>query len=257
MEIVAMYFRENKHLSLTTQKNYTRILYRFADSVPANAHAFCVENVENFIFAESKRLKPTSLNFIINCLKSFCSWLTAETGCRNMGRKIRTITTLLPARRLITRAEYDIICARITGNDLATFKFLCNTGLRASEFLSLTSENINNDFLQVIGKGRRRRSIPLNKTTREIVECWPNFEFFQGKSLSILSHTFRRIVRNAGVPSFHPHSCRHYFANELYHRGVDMSTISRLLGHRDSKTTETVYVHWTEETLKGSTDLLE
>lgn len=59
------------------------------------------------------------------------------------------------------------------------------------------------------------------------------------------------------IPPFHPHSCRHYFANELYHNNVPMHTVSRLLGHSCTMVTENVYVHWSEESLAGSTDVLE
>ena len=165
----------------------------------------------------------------------------------------------LKKQRIITRDEYNQVCLsrKASINEIMVFKFLCNTGLRASEFLSLTKCNISNGFLHIIGKGRKARTIPLNKTVMQIIEQCPALEFIESRHMCWLTCLCHRLARLSNIEAFHPHSCRHYFANELYHKGIPMHTVSRLLGHSKTEVTETVYVHWSEETLKGSTDLLE
>ena len=47
-----------------------------------------------------------------------------------------------------------------------------------------------------------------------------------------------RIGKNAGVKSCHPHRFRRTFATELYRRGMDINSISILMGHSNIATTQ-------------------
>jgi len=54
----------------------------------------------------------------------------------------------------------------------------------------------------------------------------------------------KKVFRIAGIPSGHGHRLRDTFAVELLQRGVDIQTVSILLGHRSIKTTEKSYSPW-------------
>jgi len=257
--------------SENTQKMYACLLKKFA-SKTVRIDRLTIEHIEQYILTLQKKYKPSSVNLTINVIKSFYNYL-AENGYQNTGRFLKTIPALPPEQRILTKDEYNRVCKRVKETyKLDCFKFLCNTGLRVSEFVSLRRENVTKGFLRVIGKGRRNRSVPMNNVVKEIYSRNRNFEmihhYFRGKpfkNASIILHENRQwvfrlckqIAKEARIATFHPHSCRHYFANELYHRGVDMYTISRLLGHSSTSTTENVYVHWSEESLVGATNILE
>jgi site-specific recombinase XerD len=51
-----------------------------------------------------------------------------------------------------------------------------------------------------------------------------------------LAHIFERWLADRGL-KIHPHQLRKTFATELYVAGEDLTTIQRLLGHKDPKTT--------------------
>lgn len=245
-------YKKSEH----TQKTYACIIKQFA-SKTAHVDRLTVEHIEQYIFTLQKKYKPSSVNLAINVIKSFYNYL-AENGYQNTGKLLKNIPALPPDQRVLTRDEYALICERIKDiYKLDCLKFLCNTGLRVSEFVSLRQENMANGFLRIIGKGRRNRSIPMNNTVKEICSRNRNFEMIRRKNRIWVFRLCKQIAIEAQVASFHPHSCRHYFSNELYHRGVDMYTISRLLGHSSTAITESVYVHWSEESLVGITDVLE
>jgi site-specific recombinase XerD len=51
------------------------------------------------------------------------------------------------------------------------------------------------------------------------------------------SFWFERAVKLASIQNFHWHDLRHTYASRLVQRGVDLYTVQRLLGHKDSKMT--------------------
>ena len=81
-----------------------------------------------------------------------------------------------------------------------------------------------------------------------------DFIFLNG-NLNLLSQqglhrTLKRILRNINYPDpegVSIHSLRHTFGSLLYKQGVDLKTISVLLGHKSVKTTEQIYIGITQE----------
>jgi integrase len=52
-----------------------------------------------------------------------------------------------------------------------------------------------------------------------------------------LQYMIKTYGRAAGLERLHPHVLRHCFARRLLERGVDIATVSQLLGHEDLRTT--------------------
>jgi len=59
-----------------------------------------------------------------------------------------------------------------------------------------------------------------------------------------------------GLPHINPHAFRHTVASVLISRGVDISTVSNLLGHSSVSTTEDFYSHLIEEAKAKASDVL-
>lgn len=242
--------------SENTQKTYTHILLNFQENM-RDYNEIKLEHIEQYVIKLKKRCKASTVNVYINAIKSLYNFAELQ-GCPNIGKLLKTLPSLPTEQRILSQAEYDKICIRCKKDyKLDCFKFMCHTGLRVSEFVTLRPENVANGFLRVIGKGRKNRSIPLNKTAKDIFSKNKNFEMIKHRNRLWIFRICKQLATESEIPEFHPHSCRHYFSNELYHRGVDMFTISRLLGHSSTSVTENVYVHWSEESLAGSTDALE
>lgn len=64
-----------------------------------------------------------------------------------------------------------------------------------------------------------------------------------------LEHTLQRLMNNSNCSNknYTPHSLRHGYGSILLSQGVDIKTVSMLLGHKDISTTYNIYIHVLEE----------
>ena len=131
------------------------------------------------------------------------------------------------------------------------FLFSCFTGLRKSDILSLTwSEIINDDGRQMIykriQKTQRWLSVPLSEQARRWLpdRKTPVGEaeqrVFVPMSNASLSDNLRKWAERAGILTKHVsfHVARHTFATLELSLGVDLYTVSKLLGHTNISTTQ-------------------
>ena len=58
---------------------------------------------------------------------------------------------------------------------------------------------------------------------------------------------FRRILKNLNIPQAGTHTLRHTFASLLFAEGVDIKTVSTILGHASIQITLNTYVHLLEK----------
>lgn len=117
------------------------------------------------------------------------------------------------------------------------------------------------------------REIPLNSIACEVLDYFdrlnPNhkpedFIFLNSKKKPIrqqtLHRTLKRILKNIKYPDIEGvslHSLRHTFGSLLYKQGIDLKTISVLLGHKNIRTTEQIYVGITNEQKETAVDALD
>lgn len=72
-----------------------------------------------------------------------------------------------------------------------------------------------------------------------------------------LERSFYRVLDNCGIERAGVHSLRHTFASMLFDQGVDIKTISTLLGHASVKITMDTYIHLIRDTGKYAVETLE
>ena len=144
-----------------------------------------------------------------------------------------------------------------------------HTGLRKTEQLSLEWRDI--DFQQGQGKVRESKSgkgrvIPLSQTALELFRSLSKvrminnpFVFpgeFPGTRRTDLPKYWEDYLGEAGINDFHWHDLRHTFASRLVMAGVDLYTVSKLLGHADIKMTMR-YAHLSPGHLKAAVGVLD
>ena len=143
--------------------------------------------------------------------------------------------------------------------DHALLTLAVQTGLRASELISLTRNDIHLDTATHVscrGKGRKHRITPLTDATATVLRDWmtetigdgqdPLFPTNRGGPLSLDAIAQRVAVHAAAAatscPSLvhknvTPHVLRHTAAMRLLHAGVDTTVIALWLGHENVSTT--------------------
>lgn len=62
-----------------------------------------------------------------------------------------------------------------------------------------------------------------------------------------LEYRYKKLLESVGIPRLNYHALRHTFATRCIEVGMDMKTLSELLGHASVSTTMDIYVHSTME----------
>jgi integrase/recombinase XerC len=165
--------------------------------------------------------------------------------------------------------------------DRAILELFYASGLRLSELvgLDLGDVNLSSRTVRVLGKGRKERLVPFNRTAEEALRAWLRdweglvpaaapasprprrmprgastagrrggdalFLNYQGRRLSTRSvdRLVRKYVAQCSMQfGISPHALRHSFATHLLERGADLRAIQELLGHARLSTTQR-YTH--------------
>ena len=144
--------------------------------------------------------------------------------------------------------------------DHLLFLLLYNTGARVSEITGLRVRDVSltggERGVQLHGKGRKQRTVPLWPVTRQLLRRWirtngsppdapllPN-RFGEPLTRWGVAWQLRRLVDQARArcpslkaQSISPHTLRHTCAMHLLQAGVDIAVIALWLGHESPNTT--------------------
>lgn len=158
--------------------------------------------------------------------------------------------------------------------DKAMLEVLFSTGLRVSELVSLSRDQLNIESREfgVIGKGRRPRVVFLSDRAATWLTTWLNSRadnwrpvfirlaksqpgpLADGEEMRLTTRSVQRVVdkyaRQARLPvKISPHGIRHTFATDLLANGAGLRDVQEMLGHKNIATTQ-IYTHVTQPKLK-------
>jgi len=156
-------------------------------------------------------------------------------------------------------ADEDALRAR----DHAIVELLYGCGLRVGELVALDAQPSPRSVgwidradrsAHVLGKGGKRRSVPVGGAAAAALERWlplraalarggeaALFVSRRGSRLSASQVRARlaQLARAAGLPTrVHPHMLRHSFASHLLQSSGDLRAVQELLGHANIATTQ-------------------
>lgn len=95
-------------------------------------------------------------------------------------------------------------------------------------------------------KNGDRRAVPIHPKIRHLVRLLP----LTAPKITV-QRAWQRARAAAELDHLHFHDLRHSAASEMVNAGVDLYTVGRVLGHRDSRSTQR-YAHLTAGTLAGA-----
>ncbi len=206
-------------------------------------------------------------------VRGLFKWLLSEKEIRRdptelidgpkLLRKLPTVLTREEVAALLAMPERS---ERRGLRDSAMLYTMYAAGLRVSELttMQLGDVNLESGFVQVLGKGDKRRVVPLGVPAKKRIEAWlPERGAWARPTAAALFVTSRggpmtrqgfwklikRYAAAAGIQkTISPHKLRHSFATHLLLGGADLRAVQTMLGHADIGTTQ-VYTHVTGDHL--------
>jgi len=213
-----------------------------------------------------KRVKPISMNTELRHLKALFSWAVKQDYLVKspfIGVKMLKVESK-PVRFLSEeeiKGLYEKIAEREDQRAWDLVTFYLQTGARASEILEeggFTWESVHEDHIEIIGKGRKRRQIPLNKTLRDILERRRGERAPFPYTYSTVSQALsRKLFHKAKIPDANLHTLRKTAGALLIQAGVDIYRVSKFLGHSSVKVTEQHYVDLLQSDYSDMSTILE
>ena len=263
---------ELKNYSKKTLKGYrNNNLYLFAFLLEyyqiTQIEQVSLKNLKQFMQWQMKKgRKETYLNGLNKTFRSFFKYLHEEgyikenpTSNLNYAKEpknvINTFSDAEVKRMLNAFQDRDYLSMR----NHAIVSILFDTGMRTTELCTLKNSNVRDFDILIFGKGYKERYVGkspyLSKTLLKYervkagyFECknvkYDNYFLSRtGRPLTVeaIENIIKIAGQRAGVSSAircSPHTLRHYFAQAQLRNGIDVYSLSRLLGHTDIKITQ-------------------
>ncbi len=264
------YLATERGLAPRTIVGYERVARRFLLDCAPDAHAkdWCVLDLDAgqvnvFLLKDTARLSVGSANNVITALRALLRFFyvrgftsTALSGCvprggnwRDSGRAVDL--TSGDVSRLLASCDRRTAVGR---RDFAILTLLSRLGLRASEVVDLTLEDLDWTIgeVTVSGKGGRCDQLPLPGDVGRALADYcrrgrpptgHRVVFLHGRAPygPLSYHAIGQIVmaacRRAGLPEVRAHRLRHASACSMRRAGAPMLEIGQVLRHRWVATT--------------------
>lgn len=252
---------------------YAETCFQTEDIVRADA-----DTVRTWIITLMEQgVSTRTINRKISCLKSFYNChlklghIDTNIMCKVVAPKVaKRLPQFVDEKDLDFLFHSDLFGDDFEGKrDRAIMELFYGTGMRLSELINITYDNLNLEeaTVKVLGKRNKERIIPLSNVVVEVLqrylEClnhqFPERNendrvFVSIRNEKIAPRTVYNIVRKyldavTTIDKRSPHVLRHSFATHLLNHGADINAIKEILGHSSLAATQ-VYTHNTIEKLK-------
>lgn len=262
-----------RKLSDRTVANYTKQLKYLARYLEGHFQITTLEeikgiHIKDFLLKkETEDCKPRYINDLLKVFKTFFRYCFQEEYIKS-NPTVRVKNVRQPKLMLRTFSEDEVfkMLNYFQGNDFISLRdklilsLFFDTGMRLTEVLTLKESQIHEDHIIVWGKGSKERVVPLSPYVRRLMMKYkiarqgyfdhrnvlPQsyiFVSYRGKRLTAEAITkfMKKSAAAIGVnPEVRvsPHTCRHTFAQLQLKNGLDIYTLSRLLGHENIAITQ-------------------
>ncbi|MFP9114429.1 site-specific integrase [Flavobacterium sp. RHBU_3] len=214
---------------------------------------FCDGFKDYLLKAQKKTGKALSKNSSLSYFNKFKAALTQAFDDKiineNPAKRIKGIKPDEAEREYLTQEELQALIKTECRYDVLkrAFLFSCFTGLRWSDINTLTWNKIQEfegghriQFKQQKTKGMEYLDIPANALQYIGERRNPEDRVFIGLRYSAYMNTAlaQWVLKAKITKQITFHCARHTYATFLLTKGVDIYTVSKMLGHRELKTTQ-------------------
>jgi integrase len=201
--------------------------------------------------AERAEVAPATVRNRLAVLKAACRWAWKAHG---LVREDPTTRMQLPRvnnerQVYIGRKAMLQACRACTHWETqVAIRVAFYSGLRLGELLRVQPEG---DALVLHDtKNGDRRAVPVHPKIRHLLRFLP----LKSPKITI-QRAWQRARARVGMEHVTLHDLRHSAASEMVNAGVDLFVVGKVLGHRDSRSTQR-YSHLTADTLAGAVGLI-
>lgn len=235
---------------------------------------------------------PTTLNEYLKRLKTCFRWgyqndYLDSTACIDKIARWDAPSKRDKVRgKYLERDELKAVIAAASEYHAAVIEFLALSGLRIGELIALDKTDVtdvisvtkNYDYIHdVMTTPKTEDSIRDVNVQPELAKCIAKINkisnthrMVSGKhvpyfvvnpyggrlSYPAFAHRFADLTEKVTGKRLTPHALRHTHTSLLAEQGVPIDTISRRLGHHDSKITREIYLHVTKNIARNDAEIL-
>ena len=209
------------------------------------------------LYLEQSGHNPGGRHAAFRTIRAFFLWYEDEVEPQGWSNPIRKVKAPKVPGEPLEPVSFDTVSQMVkacphntfTGDrDAAIFLCLLDTGARASEFLSINLDDINQargDILIRQGKGHKPRTVYIGKQSKRALRRYLNQRTDDCPALWVthprtcstrltysgLTEVLSRRADKAHVEEPSPHDFRRAFALSMLRNGIDIFTLAKLMGH--------------------------
>ena len=152
-------------------------------------------------------------------------------------------------RKMLDVYKFD---SYINARNKCIMAVLFDTGIRNLELCNLSKLDVRESVIFILGKGNKERFVPISPYLKKVMIKYERIRdaylkdnilhydnyFLSYRNKPLTTEAVERVVRLAGKEAkvsdsirCSPHTCRHYYAQAQLRNGLDVYSLSRLLGH--------------------------
>lgn len=253
-----------RKLSDKTMRNYGKLIGYLLDYLKEQHKVLCLEDVRPMyikaylMMLQERGAKPQYINDQLKAFKVLFRYLYEEGYTDSiLTERIKNVKQPKTIIKTFTEQEVKKLTEYYSGhtfmevrNRLMLMTFF-DTGIRVSELIDLKLSQVKDEYILIHGKGDKERVVPksplLNKwmfkylNTRENFFAYrrvPENVFLSRNGRPMTTEAIHRVIKIAGKAvgvsrdiRVSPHTCRHTFAQMQLKNGLDLYSLSRLMGH--------------------------
>lgn len=254
-----------------TIKGYRNNILRFSQYVKnewniADLEEVTPAHIKQYLNSlKEKGRSPIYINTILKNLRSFFKYCYQEGYCMNIASKViwlkekKTVIETFTDNEVKKMIEHWKFSSYLHARNRCIMAVLFDTGIRNFELCELNRLDVKETVIHIMGKGRKERVVPISPYLKKTMIKYErirdayladdilhyNNYFLSSRNKPLTTEAIERVVRLAGEGAkvreeirCSPHTCRHYFAQAQLRNGLDVYSLSRLLGHENISITK-------------------
>lgn len=262
------YLSVERQLSNNTIDGYKRDLIDMFSYIKKEYKNITKEDIITYLSYLNKKLNPKSINRHIVSIKNYFKFLQRNNYIKdNIISDITGIKTSKNIPKVLSENDINKLLNinlkdNISYRNKAMLELMYSSGLRVSELLNLTLNNIdlNMNTVRIFGKGSKERIMPIDDIASKYLFEYINIYrvtlmhnkttdilFLNSRGDKLSRQGFFKILKGIALEKginkdISPHTIRHSFATHMLNHGADLRSIQTMLGHENIETTQ-IYTH--------------